>query len=352
MVTDLELAIWSSATPLQGTRFSAILRNARRSSPDTSMPHPTEQVMHWELSFDPAIQRAIAGGLADSMFQKVNVVDTDWITWNRAALRAISRVAAKCWSGVDPQIRMAFVDVDNCHPMWNMGVLVDLRSDSPGPWLKFEGLDGPDVRPYLAEIWTAARRTPTYDAAVDAARHLERDRSLMVGFAEQTQAGIEALNQALRTETIGEGARRGRQIVRDIYAGTAVEPIVDALRRHNHLVQEICAAIIGLAEELQPTTITTTIGAIRCTFEEDGGPCIRLTALDDFVAATRLTHPVLLDVGVPVDGLYTVLGYGLSFAQTRGFVDLSLVPLRWAEGRWPPNDADRDQAIATWSAGS
>ena len=59
----------------------------------------------------------------------------------------------------------------------------------------------------------------------------------------------------------------------------------------------------------------TTIGAIRCTFEEDGGPCIRLTALDDFVAATRLTHPVLLDVGVPVDGIYTVLGYGLSFAQ-------------------------------------
>ena len=72
-------------------------------------------------------------------------------------------------AGIDHDVRIVMADVDNFHPIWNSGVLFDLRDDPVGPALKFEGLDSPDVREALGRVWAAAKATPTYSTAAEAA---------------------------------------------------------------------------------------------------------------------------------------------------------------------------------------
>lgn len=43
MVTDLERAIWAAAEPIRTTRFARILRNARLSERDPSLPGPDDE---------------------------------------------------------------------------------------------------------------------------------------------------------------------------------------------------------------------------------------------------------------------------------------------------------------------
>lgn len=343
VVTELELAVWDIAKPIAATRFSAVLRNAMRADPDPNLPGPSDEVQRFELSSHPALQRALVAESAAALMRHEPLVESEWFAWNRRGLKAMARIASRMSAGIDRDVRAVMADVDNFQPIWNGGVLFDLRADPVGPALKFEGLDSADVREALARVWAAAKATPTHSAAIKAARLVREDRSLLVRWAQLSQTARVALDETLKSETIGAGPIRGKEILRNAYAGTPLEPVAAALRRQNRLEQEVCAAILGFADS-EPLVITNPVGTVRCQADATREPLIHLSVPDDGAAGPlRLSHMVRLSMGTPIDGLHSVSGYTMSFSSSAGSYDLNLMPLRWAEGRWFRSDDVRTQ---------
>ncbi len=328
VVTDLEQAIWATAEPIRATRFAQILRNARVSERDPSLPGPDNETQGWELSFDPAIQRTLGAVTAIGMMHHSPVTDSEWLTWNLRAKKAIARIAAKCWAGIDPQRRVVFLDEDNFQPIWGQPNVSDLRSDTPGRHLDFEGLSDPDVRAALRAVYEAARATPAYQEVLRADRQLGHSPDRLILWAQLAQKGHQALEAALRGLVVTDGRQRGLEIVKTIYAATAVETIAKAFQRYNRLVHHIVWSILGLAEiPLGPLVLTDTVGTLRCTRSRDDGPLIRVTSAAPDLPLLRVTYPLWLDTGTPLDGLHLVVGYTMTLAPGAAS-DLSLTPIR------------------------
>jgi hypothetical protein len=336
MVTELERAIWDSAVPIRATRFAQILRNARVSSGDSALPGPDSTAQGWELSFDPAIQRTIGADTALRMQRHTSTVgDDQWLKWNLEAKRAMSRIAAKCWVGIDSRRRAVFVDEDNFHPIWGKSNLWNLRLETLGRHLDFEGLSEPGVTTALEAIYRAAHATPAYERALDADRQLARSPAKLNLWAQIAKKGNDDLDAALKGLVIGDGLKRGLEIVAMLYADTPVADIAASFRGYNHLVQQIVWSILGLAEmEPGPFSLTDVVGAIRCTHGRDGGPVVRVTCLGEGLVLLRLTNPIWLKTATPLDGLYTLAGYSVTLAPGAAS-DLSLSSIRWSAGCWP-----------------
>lgn len=291
----------------------------------------------WELSFDPAIQRTFAAQAALPLVGGDPSSNSEWIEWNEAALRAMARVAAKCWAGVDSDHRATLIDDDNLYPIWNESSVYGLRSDSPGYSLRFEGLDESGVADVLRAIYHTAKATPAYAQARWASDRLRGSRDLLRSWLEVAQQVVGELEAIGREQPIGEGRRHGAQIVKAAYEGTPVADLAQAFQRYNGLVQQVVWTILGLAESaLPPTTITRSVGTVRCTTAPDRSPFIRLTS-QDADPLLRVTHPVRLAMGLPLDGVYSLVGYTFHLAEDASN-DCSLVPLSWAAGQWPPNE--------------
>lgn len=336
MVTELESAVWACADALRGTRFSRILRNARIAHRDTSLPGPDDDEMQgWELSFDPAIQRTMGAVTALAMMhKKPPATDSAWLNWNLDAKKAMARVAAKCWAGIDSQRRAVFVDEDNFQPIWGHANLYDLRSDTPGRHLDFEELGSSDVRAALKVIYEATRATPAYEDALRADRELAQSRDKVITWARLAQEGHAELREALDGLVIQDGRRRGEEIVRSLYADTPVEGIAAAFRRYNKLVQQVVWSILGLAEASpDPLVLRDPIGTLRCTHDDDGSPFIRVTSTSASEVFLRLTYPIWLDTGTPLDGLHLLIGITMTLGPASA-CDLSLTPIRWSAGLW------------------
>lgn len=335
MVTDLERLIWAAAEPLRATRFAAVLQNARRSDGDALLPSPDGALQGMELSFDPAIQRTLGGAVLESIVHGTPPrVDDEWYRWNLAAKKAVTRFAAKCWAGIDADRRRVFIDTDNLQPIFGQDTLFDLRMDTPGPHLFFEGLSDEHARAALRAVYEAARATPAYETALHADRRLDRSRELLLAWALLAQTTTDEL-RAQNGLTIEEAKSRSLQIVKRAYEGTPVEEIAQAFRRYNRLVQHIVWSILGLAEMIPSTLVVTDpVGTMRSTRDADGSPFIRLTSSDASKVFLRPTHPVWLATGTPLDGLHIVVGYTFHFAGGAS-CDLSLIPIRWSAGMWP-----------------
>ena len=290
----------------------------------------------WELSFDPAIQRTLGANTAIGMLRH-SPPDTssEWFKWNLAAKRAVTRMAAKCWAGIDLQRRVVFIDEDNFQPIWGQMNLYDLRSETPGRHLNFEGLSAPDVRAALSAVYQAARATPAYEEVLRADHQLESSHDKLILWAGLAQKGHQDLEAALRSLTISDGRQRGLEIVRTNYAGTPVEDIAAAFQRYNRLVQHIIWSILGLAEIAPgPFVLTDPVGTLRCTRDIDGIPFIRVSSMEATNVTLRITYPVWLDTGTPLDGLHLVVGYTMTLASGAA-CDLSLTPIRSDAGCWP-----------------
>jgi hypothetical protein len=335
MVIELERAIWAAAEPIRATRFAQVLRNARASTRDASVPGPDDETQTWELSFNPAIQRTIAAVNAIGiMHHSPPNADSEWLKWNLEAKKAVARLAAKCWAGVDAQRRILLIDEDNFQPIWNQVNLYDLRSDSPGRHMDFEGLNNPEVRDALRDIYEAARATPAYENVLRADHQLGHSRDNLILWTQLAQKGLQELGAASTELAIGDCRQRGLEIVESLYAGTPVEDIAAAYRRFNRLVQHIAWSLLGLAEAIPgPFVLSDTVGTLRCTHSDDGSPFIRVTSAAAIPAMLRLTHPVWLDTGTPLDGLHLLIGYTMTVAPVAGD-DLRLTPIRWSAGCW------------------
>jgi hypothetical protein len=150
------------------------------------------------------------------------------------------------------------------------------------------------------------------------------------------QKGLQELDGCKSGVTIAEGRERGREIVRTLYKGTSVEEIAASFLRYNRLVQQIAWSVLGLAEATpNPLVITDAVGTLRYTRSPDGSPFIRLTPAEgEDLPLLRLTHPVWLNTGTPLDGLHVLVGYSMRFGGALS-ADLSLTPIRWSAGEWP-----------------
>lgn len=336
VVTDLERAIWAAAEPIRATSLGEILRNAWKSERDPSLPGPDEETHWWELSFDPVIQRTFGGTMTMGLARESPPnTDSEWFTWNLAAKRAVTRIAAKCWAGIDAQRRLMLIDEDNMQPILGQTNVYDLRSETVGRHLAFEGLSDPQVLPALTAVYRAARATPAYESAFGADGELQRSPRKLAIWAKLAEKGHSELQATSRGLTIQDARQRGLEIVRSTYAGTAVEGIANAFRRYNRLIQQIVWSILGLAEVIPaPFVLTDPVGTIRCTRDSDANPFIRVTSVSATSVFLRLTHPIWVNTGTPLDGLHVLVGYTTNLAS-QAASDLSLTPVRWSAGYWP-----------------
>ena len=336
MVTDLEQAVWATADPIRATRFGHILQNARRSPRDQSLPGPDDHVQGWELSFDPAIQRTLAAVTAIGIANRTPPdLESEWPRWNLTAKKALARVAAKCWAGIEANRRMVFLDEDNFQPVWGQNNVYDLRSDSWGRHLDFEGLNEPELKAALSAVYRAARATPAYEDVLRADLQLDRSLTKLDIWARLAQKGHQELESSSTGLTIADARERAVEIVDALYVGTPVEDIAAAFRRYNRLVQHIIWSILGLAEAVpEPFVLTETVGTMRCSRQADGSPLIRLTSAEASNMLLRVTYPVWLDTGTPLDGLHVVVGYTMRL-DPNAASDLILLPIRWSARAWP-----------------
>ncbi len=228
-----------------------------------------------------------------------------------------------------------FIDEDNFHPIFGLKYLYDLRSETLGRDLDFEGLSGSDVRRALSAVYKAARATPAYENVMRADRELERSPDKLILWARLAQKGHQDLEATLRGMVIEDGRERGLEIVRTTYAGTPVEGIAAAFRRYNRLVQQVVWSILGLAEVMPgPFVLTEAVGTLRCTYASDGSPSIRVSSREATSLFLGVTHPVWLDTGTPLDGLHMLVAYTINLSPGAAS-DLSLTPIRWSAGCWP-----------------
>lgn len=184
-------------------------------------------------------------------------------------------------------------------------------------------------------MYSSARATPAYEKVLRADSELQRSPRKLTTWAKLAEKGHRQLEETSRGLTIQEARQRGLEIVRSTYAGTPVENIANAFRRYNRLVQQIICSILGLAEVIPgPFVLTDPVGTLRCTRDRGASPFIRLTSVDATGVFLRLTHPIWVDTGTPLDGLHVLVGYTMNLAPEAAS-DLSLTPVRWSAGYWP-----------------
>lgn len=308
MVTALGEAVWAAGLAIRDTEFGSMLRNARSSQrrPDGSVTALVpEPLMGWETSFDPALQRTMAAVVSmDMIGTPVPREAGTWVLWVASAMEAMQCVVAKCWTGVPVDIRRAFLDLDDVRAPGTESYIANLRLGDASSSLGFAGLDSRPVRRALARVYALVEKTPSAASARGAARILQRRQDLMrvlIIMRERIGFGL-LLNRP--GDTISKALERTRAEIAGAYGSNSeLAGLVNAFRAHNRLVTRIVWMLLGVAEQFEPAVVTETVGAISDRVV-DGERHIDLTVRSQHFALLRPTHPVLIQMSIPVDGLY------------------------------------------------
>jgi hypothetical protein len=331
VVTGLDQAVWATGLVVRETEFGEILRRARRS------PHSLQemkgwsvpdQLHSWELSYDPALQRTVAAMFAMRVLNHTIPTEAEpWVQWVVGALAAMQRIAAKCWGPVPADVRRVFLDFDDLLPLATKDYIVKLRMDQPDrPTLRFGGLDSGPVRTALGSLFSEVQAGTSAGEARRAATTLRGRASMMNAVTEVR----ERLQNEIATPFAGEqGSHALERVQRTVASAYDDKPdllgVVSALRAHNRLVTRILWCLAGVAEQFQPAVVQETVGAIG-EHVVDGERRLDLTVRDQNFALIRPTHPVWLELGTPLDGLYIVERHTLAMGATAEN-DLGLSPL-------------------------
>jgi hypothetical protein len=173
--------------------------------------------------------------------------------------------------------------------------------------LSFAGLEAPRVQAALGRLFAEVRVSKAAVDAHKAATSLGRGK-LRGAMAAVRARLLPELRTIYRGETGGQGMERTRQAVATAYDNhPELATVVSALRSHNRYVTRIIWTLLGAAEEIQPTVVKSIAGPITDR-TVDGERHVALTANDTLLALVRPTHPVWLELGSPLDGLYVVEG--------------------------------------------
>jgi hypothetical protein len=331
VVTRFERTVWATGLILRETEFGDILRGARR-GPNALQELKgwgiPDQLHGWELSYDPALQRTLAAMVAMGMLNRPIPPEAGpWVQWVSGALAAMQRIAAKCWGPIPADVRRVFLDVDDLLPPATKAYIAKLRLDQPDRRsLRLGGLDSGPVRTALGSLFSGVQDGTTAAQARRAATTL-RGRAGLMNAATEVR---ERLQNDIATAFAGEqGSQAFERAQRTVASAYDVKPdlmgVVSALRAHNRHVTRIMWCLLGVAEQFQPAVVRETVGTIT-EHVVDGERRLDLTVRDQNFAMIRLTHPVWLELGTPLDGLYNVERYTLAVGGTEE-VDLALVSL-------------------------
>jgi len=331
MVTALEQCVWDACLVIRESEFGEILRRARRRSNGpgsleelTGWGHPDELV-NWELSSDPAIQRtATAQVYMDISKEPLPPGSDGWLEWTAKASLAIRRMAAKCWAGTPSDVRMIFIDSDNVMPPGLHGEIAELRFDQRGiPALKFAGLDSPPVREAIDCMCRSVRSSSLALKARDAAKTIQQNPAFLLRLALVARE----LSPSFLTINAGETgeqafARMRTTAFRAYDDFPDLRDLVLVLRSFNKLVTRVIWTVLGVAELFEPPHIAITSSPVQ--IESKGGRRHLVITTGSYIAPLlRTTHPVWIDSGTPIDGLYFVNRLTSAFSG-RSEVDLGL----------------------------
>jgi len=322
LVSNLARTVWSAALIIRETEFAEILRRAQLAPGSASSLHQgtgwtvPDRLHAWELSFDPALQRTCAAVISmDMLKEPIPPEARDWVTWVTTAMHACQRIAATCWTGIPADIRQLFLDFDEILPPGARGEISDLRRDQPDrPAMRLAGLDSPPVRAALRELYSAVQASPSSAEARQAARVLRSRADLMRTMLEVRTR----LESGVRTVRAGEKPsddfERARVTIARAYDDfPELSGPVAAFRRHNQCVTRILCTLLGAAEQLQLAALVEMPDAITERFFDDERR-LDMTIRGWQMALIRPTHPIWLELGSPLDGLYLVKSHVLAFA--------------------------------------
>ena len=324
-------AVTVAARAIRETPFSELLQRARGSSGGLEELRGwgvPDALLRWELSFDPALQRTFAAAFAIHLVrEEIPPAAREWVLWVTDAMRAVQRIAAKCWAGVPGEIWKAFLDYDDMLPPAMLGDIADLRQDERGRRsLHFEGLDRPDVAEALRGVYNAVRGSETAGAAREAARRVEVDPKLQRVLVEARARLGDEIRSARAGETVSQSFDRARRTVESAYEGTGAEAVVRLLRGHNSLVKRVLWVLLGAAEQFELAEFHQTAGPVTERAVDGSRHVFVSVTADEAAALVRPTHPIWLQSGSPFDGLYIVRGHTLSFGGSEQN-DFELEPL-------------------------
>lgn len=338
-MTGLETAIWDAGERLRSLELGQMLQAARMSvEQNTPMSDPTALARRrddlfagYELSFDPAVQRSLAAAqLLRITEPRLDLSHLDgWLAWADAGCRALRRIAAKCWNGIPQGPRMALFDEDDLPLISDPIYINGSRRDEPGTWLRFAGFDDVSVRVSLREAWETVRRTEAFTAAKASAQWLESNGPEFQRFAaagQQARSGLEWQ----RGELLAEYSGRVREIAQNTYRElpAMTKSAASDLRHFNALVQQVLWTLVGLAEAVPIPAVVTEVAAPLRIGERAGLPQVRLATNLEAAPLLRLSNPVWLRLGTPVDGLTITSRISFSLAPASDLTDLTVVPFR------------------------
>lgn len=331
VVTELEQAVWATGLVLRETEFGEMLRRARLGTHSLQELHGwsvPEQLHGWELSYDPALHRTFAAIVAMDMRKLTIPSDAGpWVQWVAGALAAMQRIAAKCWGPIPADVRRVFLDFDDLLPPATKDYLAKLRMDQPDRHaLSFAGLDSRPVRAALAALFSEVQAGMSAGQARQAATTVRGRSGTFNALLEVRERLQNEIATAFAGEQGSQAFERAQRTVASAYDNRpALIGVVAALRAHNRHVTRILWCLLGVAEQIQPAVVQETVGAI-VEHVVDGERRLDLTVRDQNFALIRPTHPVWLELGTPLDGLYIVERHTLAMGGSEEN-DLGLSPL-------------------------
>lgn len=321
MVSEPALSAWRAGLAMRDTEFGSILQDARSGDVlgrDINLHEGrrmSDRLHGWELSYDPALHRTQAAIQAASLMGELPIDSiSEWLDWVSRACEAVQRIASKCWAGTPAEVRTNFIDKDDAWPGASSGTFAHLRLDVQGRLaLKFAGLDSPLFRAALSDLAASARATPEAQGARAAAQAILKSPRL----SRQLRAARAELRNRFPADsrlTIKEAFDATLEACATAYrARPDLQDLVDSLRTYNKLVTRIICVMLGVAEQTRPVQLTRSVGPVvdQIVGSSRG---LHLTAADELLYDLRPTHPVMIKFGSPIDGLYLVEGYTMSFS--------------------------------------
>ncbi|MGO9179899.1 MAG: hypothetical protein ACLQBX_06455 [Candidatus Limnocylindrales bacterium] len=278
-----------------------------------------------ELNHPPPIQRTLRilyTARHRGFDLKLTQEDQTYVDWVGDAFILLQALADVWWSGINPDLRMLFVDGDDAPSFVLLNTMFPgIRVPHPPALRGAAAKVGLADRELAALVRAAhaAQLTPSFEAALAVARQVRsKDRGRLAAerariVSEFSRASIDSLD----AERI-----RLRHVVDSAYEGTdaGVRRFAMRMRAYNGLVTACLAFLLGYLEtdtKLQPLSIEEehpiTGDVARRSFH------IHLT----FTASEHLggEEPFMIRDGGPLDGLYIQVGAGFQLQGQSLIVD-------------------------------
>jgi hypothetical protein len=280
-----------------------------------------------ELNHPPPIQRTvrIVFTSRETNFDlRLDADDRLYLEWVSKMVRLVEGCVDLWWGPISPAVRMIFVDGDTAPPIVLLNRMfpgsrtlnpTKLREGAPDV-----GLDQRHITA-LQGAADAARRTPAFSRAIEAARTVERDTVVRLELQARGRELVEACS--LRRGTHLEDERqRISDLILHAYDNCSPRSraVARAFRAYNELTWACVAFILGSCE-VEPIIPDVVPDPEFPVTLELGARLFRVHLTSDHVDQTSWGATFRIVDSAPFDGLYLDEGGGFQGSGSRTIVD-------------------------------